>query len=33
VGLEAGTAAFLKAGLFFLHAAKVRPVRGRLSPD
>jgi hypothetical protein len=33
VGLEAGTTAFLKADLFFLHAAKVRPVRGRLSPD
>jgi uracil-DNA glycosylase len=33
VSLEAGTTAFLNAGLFFLHAAKVRPVRGRLSPD
>jgi uracil-DNA glycosylase len=33
VSREAGTTAFLKAGLFFLHAAKVRPVRGRLSPD
>jgi uracil-DNA glycosylase len=25
--------AFLNAGLFFVRAAKVRPVRGRLSPD
>lgn len=33
VSLAAGTTAFLNAGLFFLHAAKVRPVRGRLSPD
>lgn len=33
VSLEAGTMGFLNAGLFFLHAAKVRPVRGRLSPD
>lgn len=33
ISLEAGTTAFLSAGLFFLHAAKVRPVRGRLSPD
>src|SRR5713226_905351 len=33
VSREAGTTAFLNAGLFFLHAAKVRPVRGRLSPD
>lgn len=33
VGREAGTTAFLNAGLFFLHAAKVRPVRRRLSPD
>lgn len=33
ISLEAGTTAFLNAGLFFVHAAKVRPVRGRLSPD
>ena len=33
ISLEAGTIAFLNAGLFFIHAAKVRPVRGRLSPD
>ncbi|SRR6266849_6750737 len=29
---EAGTAAFLHAGFFFLHAAKVRPCRGRSAP-
>lgn len=29
---EAGTTAFLDAGFFFLHAAKVRPCRGRLAP-
>src|SRR2546422_1709100 len=33
ISLEAGTTAFLNAGLFFVHAAKVRPIRGRLSPD
>ena len=33
ISLEAGTTAFLNAGLFFVHAAKVQPVRGRLSPD
>ena len=33
ISRDAGTTAFLDAGLFFLHAAKVRPVRGRPSPD
>lgn len=33
VSREAGTKAFLDAGFFFVHAAKVRPVRGKLSPD
>lgn len=33
VSRKAGTTAFLDAGLFFLHAAKVRPARGRLAPD
>lgn len=33
VSREAGTTAFLEAGFFFLHAAKVRPSRGRLAPD
>ncbi len=32
VSREAGTTAFLDAGFFFLHAAKVRPCRGRLAP-
>lgn len=29
---EAGTTAFIDTGFFFLHAAKVRPCRGRLAP-
>lgn len=29
---ESGTAAFLDAGFFFVHAAKVRPCRGRSAP-
>jgi len=33
VSREVGTTAFLDAGLFFVHAAKVRPVRGKLSPN
>jgi hypothetical protein len=33
IGLETGTIAFRNAGLFFIHAAKVQPVRGKLSPD
>jgi hypothetical protein len=32
VGRDSGTTAFLDAGFFFLHAAKVRPCRGRLAP-
>ena len=32
VSRDSGTMAFLDAGLFFLHAAKVRPCRGRLAP-
>jgi uracil-DNA glycosylase len=32
VSREAGTSAFLDGGFFFLHAAKVRPCRGRLAP-
>lgn len=32
VSREDGTTAFLDAGFFFLHAAKVRPCRGRLAP-
>lgn len=31
--LEAGTASFLSAGFFFVHAAKVHPRNGRLAPD
>lgn len=30
---ESGTTAFLNAGFFFVHAAKVRPCRGRLAPS
>jgi len=30
---EAGTAAFIDAGFFFVHSAKVRPSGGRLAPD
>ncbi len=32
VSREAGTTAFLDAGFFFVHAAKVRPSRGKLAP-
>ena len=30
---EVGTNAFIDAGFFFIHAAKVRPSRGKLAPD
>lgn len=33
VSCDAGTAAFLDAGFFFVHSAKVRPCGGRLAPD